>query len=125
MTARTPEECDAMFARYVNAGELDPLVSLYEPRGSLVQQDGTAAQGTSAIREALSGLIAMRPNITMNVRKVVRAGDDLALLYNDWSMTATGPDGNVIALSGKALEVVRRQSDQTWRFAVDDPFARG
>ena len=67
----------------------------------------------------------MKPKVTMNVTKVVRAGDDLAVLYNEWSLTANGPDGKPIAMSGKAMEIVRRQPDGTWLFAVDDPFARG
>jgi len=36
-----------------------------------------------------------------------------------------GPDGAIIEQRGKAVEVVRRQADGTWRFAIDDPFARG
>ena len=125
MPARTPEECDALFATSINSGNLEGLVALYEPQASLVQQDGTPARGTAAIREGLAGFVAMHPKITMNVTKVVRAGDDLAVLYNDWSLTAKGPDGNPMAMSGKAMEIVRRQRDGTWMFAVDDPFARG
>lgn len=124
MSARTPEECDALFATNINGGDLEGLVALYEPQASLVQQDGTAARGTAAIREGLAGFVAMKPKITMNVTKVVRAGDDLAVLYNDWSLTAKGPEGTPIAMSGKAMEIVRRQRDGTWLFAVDDPFAR-
>jgi len=37
----------------------------------------------------------------------------------------TGPDGQPTAMAGKAIEVVRRQADGTWRFIVDDPWARG
>ncbi len=125
MPARTPEECDALFAVSINKGDLEGLVALYEPQASLVQQDGTSASGTAAIREGLAGFVAMKPKVTMNVKKVVRAGDDLAVLYNEWSLTAKGPDGNPIAMSGKAVEIVRRQRDGTWLFAIDDPFARG
>ena len=124
MSARTAEECDQLFEQHINAGNLDQLVALYEPQASLVQQDGKAARGTAAIRESLAGFVAMKPKLTMNVTKVVRAGDDLAVLYNNWTMSAKGPDGNAIAMNGKALEIVRRQNDGTWRFAVDDPFAR-
>jgi uncharacterized protein (TIGR02246 family) len=124
MPARTPEECDSLFAVSVDKGDLEGLVALYEPKASLVQQDGTTASGSAGIREGLAGLVAMKPKITMNVTKVVRAGDDLAVLYNDWSMTAKGPDGKPIAMSGKAMEIVRRQSDGTWKFVVDAPFAR-
>lgn len=61
MPARAPEECDALFAQHANAGDLDPFVALYEPRASLVQQDGSAATGTAAIRDALASLVAMKP----------------------------------------------------------------
>jgi uncharacterized protein (TIGR02246 family) len=125
MGARTAEECDELFARYANAGDLDRLVGLYETDGNFVQQDGSAANGRTAIRAALAGLVEMAPKLVMNVTKVVRAGDDLAVLYNDWSMTAKGPDGQPAAMTGKAVEIVRRQADGTWLFAVDDPFARG
>ena len=54
-----------------------------------------------------------------------RTGEDLALVYNDWTLSATGADGNPIERSGKAIEVVRRQPDGSWRFAIDDPTARG
>ena len=56
-----------------------------------------------------------------NVVRVVTAGEDLALVYNEWSMSAKGRDGKPIVRTGKAVEVVRRQADGTWRFAIDDP----
>ena len=61
----------------------------------------------------------------MNVVLVVRSGEDLAVLYNDWSASAKGPDGAPFEMAGKAIEVVRRQPDGSWLFVVDDPFARG
>jgi uncharacterized protein (TIGR02246 family) len=125
MDPRTPEECDARFAAHVNASDVDGLVALYEPDGVLLLQDGTVARGHTALREALTGLVSMRPRLTMDVTKVVRSGGDLAVLYNDWSMEVPGPDGTPTTMRGKAIEIVRRQADGTWRFAVDDPSARG
>jgi len=125
MPARTPEDCDRLFGEYLNAGELESLAALYEPGASLVQQNGSVVTGHAALREALRGFVAMRPKIRMNVVKVVKAGEDLAVLYNDWSLRADGPDGKPAELVGKAMEVVRRQPDGTWLFAVDAPFARG
>ena len=55
----------------------------------------------------------------------VEAGDDIAVLYNDWTLSATGPDGAAFTDQGKATEIVRRQRNGTWRFVVDDPRARG
>jgi uncharacterized protein (TIGR02246 family) len=113
--------------RYVNSRDLNNLVALYEAQASLVHEDGTVYRGTAAIRETMQGLFVAWPEakITMNVVRVVRAGDDLAVLYNDWSMVGRAADGSPFAMAHKAIEIVRWQSDGTWRFAVDDPYARG
>jgi uncharacterized protein (TIGR02246 family) len=125
MGARTPEECDALFARHLNAGDADAVAALYEPQATLVLEGRAPAVGTDAIRSALRDFVALRPTITMNVVRMLRAGDDVAVLYNDWSLSATQPDGTRVADTGRALEVVRRQADGTWRFVVDDPRGRG
>jgi ketosteroid isomerase-like protein len=39
--------------------------------------------------------------------------------------SAKGPDGTLVERSGRAIEVVRWQADGAWRFAIDDPYARG
>ncbi|HYC00747.1 MAG TPA: SgcJ/EcaC family oxidoreductase [Candidatus Limnocylindrales bacterium] len=125
MSAKTPEECDSLFAEYVNEGDVDELVQLYEEDGVLVQQDGSCARGPEAIRHALEPMVSTRPRLRMNVVRTITAGDGLAILYNDWTMNGHGPDGSVLELHGKAVEVVRRQPDGSWLFVVDDPFARG
>jgi ketosteroid isomerase-like protein len=61
----------------------------------------------------------------MKVLRVAKAGNDLAVLYNDWSLVGKGADGAEVMMNHKAIEVVRRQSDESWRFALDDPSSRG
>jgi uncharacterized protein (TIGR02246 family) len=122
--ANHPEDCDRLFAEAVNAGDLEAVVALYEPGASFVQRDG-AAVGHVAIRAAVGRMLAARPQITCDVRRVTRSGEDLALLYNDWILTMPGPDGRAVERAGKALELVRRQPDGTWRFVIDDPYGRG
>lgn len=127
MPARTPEQCDELFGSYVNARDLDNLVALYDPQASLVNEDETVATGSAAIRETFEGLFAALPEakINMNVVRVVRAGADLAVLYNDWNMSGRMADGFPFSMRHKAMEIVRRQPDGTWRFVIDDPYARG
>jgi uncharacterized protein (TIGR02246 family) len=124
MPARTPEECDHLFGEYVNSGDLEALLALYDPDCSLVQRDGNVATGHAAIRGILGRLLAMRPRIGLKVVKVVKGGDDLAMVYSDWSMSAQRPDGQVVEVAGKAIEVVGRQPDGTWLVVLDDPFGR-
>jgi len=125
MPARTPKQCDDLFARHIEAGDVDAVVALYEPKGCLVLEGGKVARGTAAIRKAIATFAAMKPKFRMNVGRIVKAGDDVAVLYNDWTLSATGPDGAPFTDRGNATEIVRRQRNGTWRFVVDDPRARG
>lgn len=122
MAAKTPEDVDRLFGEHVNAGDAAAVAALYEKDGVLVFQ-GTTFQGPEQIRAFLEGMTAAKARIDMNVKQVVQAGD-VAVLYNDWSMTVTDADGKTEASSGKAIEVVRRQPDGTWKFVIDDPSAR-
>ena len=121
----SPEACDRLFVEHVNAGDLDALLSLYEATCTLVRRDGSVARGSGEIREVLGRLIPMQARMTTEIVKVVAAGDALAMVYNDWRMSAKRADGQPVEVSGKAIEVVRRQPDGTWRFILDDPYARG
>ena len=133
MPALTPQECDGLKDACINGGNLDGLLALYEPGACLVQQNGPPKTG-AALRQCLGAYISMQAKIKTNVTQVIVAAterqpppwrptshhlSDLAVLYNDWTLTASG-----MSLSGKAVEVVRRQPDGTWRFVVDDPFGR-
>ena len=119
MPARSPEEVDALFEKALNAGNLEGLVALYEPDATLISQPGHEAKGHDAIREALSPLVAGKAQIDLKVEKTVRSGEELAATYGVWTMKAGDQE-----ISGKTIEVVRRQPDGTWLFVIDDPFAR-
>ncbi len=121
MKPDSPEACDRLFADCVARGDLDALLSLYEEAATFVREDGSCVNGRAAIREELSPLVAARPRMKMHVRRVVPAGADLALLFNDWTFSAAGEDGVVEPQAGSAMEIVRRQPDGSWRFVLDDP----
>ena len=125
MPAQKPEECDALFGEHVNAGDLEALLALYEPTCAFVEGDGGVVVGYDALRASFTRLLAMQPRIDVAVVKVVPAGEGVAMLYSDWRLRGKGADGQPIARAGRAIEVVRRQPDGTWRVAADDPFARG
>jgi uncharacterized protein (TIGR02246 family) len=122
---KTPEAVDELFGEYMNAGNLDGLIGLYEAKGVLIGQDGTPLVGPSAIRHYFEAFGDAKMAIKMKVIKVVKGGEDIAVLYNDWTGLLTGPHGERTEMSGKALEIVRRQADGSWRFVIDDPNARG
>ena len=124
MAARTPEDCDRLFGEGVNAGDAAAVAALYEERGVLLFE-GQTYIGPEQIRGFLAAMMAGSPRIEMNVTRVVHGGGDTAVLYNDWRMTMLGAGGEREESSGKAIEIVRRQADGSWKFIVDDPRARG
>jgi ketosteroid isomerase-like protein len=48
--------------------------------------------------------------------------DDLALLRGEGTLKGTGPDGKPVEMSGKNVEVARRQPNGEWLFVIDHPF---
>ena len=119
MPARKPEECDMLVTEAIISGDLEAAVALYEPDAAFVV-DGNVVTGTDAIREVMTGFIAMKPTIKFDGIAVYQSGD-IALTVASYNMTGTGPDGSPINASGKSAEVVRRQPDGTWRFIIDCP----
>ena len=121
MSANWPEEIHGAFSKAFNDGDLDALMALYEPEASLAPAPGEVVTGTAAIRNALAGFLALNGQMVITTTRVVTA-DDVALLHGTWTLAGTDPDGKAVELAGRNTEVVRRQSDDTWRFAIDNPF---
>jgi len=121
MAARTPEDVDRLFAEALNAGNLDALVALYEPDASLTPSPGTQVRGHAAIREALSRFVAAKPRMDLSARVIAQSGD-VALVTARWKLAMNGPEGNPQEVAGHSIEVVRRQADGHWLFAIDEPF---
>jgi uncharacterized protein (TIGR02246 family) len=120
MPAKLPEEVHVQYAEFFSARDLDGLLSLYEPGASFLRGDGEIASGHAAIRQTLSGILARNGRMSLEVRKILRAGD-LALLISDWTIAETGVDGEQLSLSGRASDVVRQQPDGSWLIVIDNP----
>ena len=121
MPASTPEELLQQIAETFSAHDVEGAVALYEPNATLVHQPGQVATGTEAIREALGGLLSMRPKFSLKVNKAFQVGD-IALVFSDWSISATDPDGNAVEMAGQGSDVARLQPDGSWLMVIDNPW---
>ena len=61
----------------------------------------------------------MKGKLDLKVTRVLEAGG-LALVIGVWTFTGTGPDGKPVKLEAKNADVLRRQTDGTWRFVIDN-----
>ena len=99
--ARRPEDLSQLFLEHANAGDVDGLVTLYEPTAVLALPTGDVARGAVVIREAYTRLLARRP--TFN------AGEQRPPLIAGGTRT----DLDAVANGSAAAEVARRQPDGT------------
>src|SRR5438093_8300337 len=84
--AETPRRVIELFSQYLNSGNLEGALSLYEPEAVFAPQPGQIVSGLDAIREGLAGFFAIRPQIEGEIQKVL-AAENTALVINSWSLT--------------------------------------
>lgn len=119
-----PDDWPRLFEQHLNAGDLDALVALYEPDARFVTQSGETLVGRDRIREVLEGMIGAKTRLQSRVVQTVTAGD-VAQLYTEIEGTTVDASGKSVEVRHKAIEVLRRQPDGTWKLIVGDPNGRG
>ena len=117
----TPEEVLNSVIDGINAGDLDSLMTLYEPLACFASQPGQLAKSPDGIRESLRLFIDMNGKLDLKVKRVLKASD-LALVTSEWSFSGTGSDGKHVDITSKSGDVLRQQPDGTWRFVIDNPW---
>jgi Ketosteroid isomerase homolog len=125
MSVQAPRDFDIAFEKAFNAGDAAALVGLYEPEGALVSEPGSVpAVGHAALTEVAAAFFALNGRMELRTAAVIENGD-LAVVYSDWSLTGTDPDGNPVEMSGRSTLALRRQPDGAWLAAIDDPWSTG
>ncbi len=119
MSAETAQQVHELFARYFSAGDLDGLISLYEPGATFVPQPGVIVSGHAAIREAFKEFLAVKGAFDLQSQTAFHAGD-IALLFSSWTLKGVDPKGEPVELSGETSDVVRRQADGRWLLVIDN-----
>ena len=118
MPASSPHELHVLFERAFNAGDLAAIAALYEPNAVYVS-GGRSIVGRDLIRENYVSILTGAGRLRLTTHAVIRSGPDLALLYGEWTVEAP------LNTRGLSTEVVRRQPDGTWLFAIDVPNTPG
>ena len=121
MPAQTPEQVHELFAEYFSAGDLDALMSLYEPGATMAQLSGETLNGLSEIRANLAGFLALKCQMDLKVARMIQSGD-VALLLSKWTIKGSYPNGEAVELAGQTSDVVRRQASGTWLVVIDNPY---
>lgn len=118
MSAMSPEEICRLFQQYMAEGDIDSVLSVYDPAAVFLNQSGEVKKGGEALRQELAPFAAVKAIFDYNIKQVIQAGE-IALMHTQWTVSAPQP------MSVYAIEVARRQPDGTWRWLIGDPFTVG
>jgi uncharacterized protein (TIGR02246 family) len=105
----------------INHGDLERAVVAYEPEAVLLVQPGQLARGSSELRKALAGFIALTPTLTSEAQEVIEVGD-IAQYLGRWNLRGTDPAGKPVEMAGESADILRRQADGRWLIALDNPW---
>jgi uncharacterized protein (TIGR02246 family) len=117
----TPEEVLSSVIEGINTGDLDALMTLYEADACFATQPGQLAKSPESVRQSLRNFTDLKGKLDLKVKRVLQASD-LALVITEWSFSGSGPDGNPVNIASKSADVLRKQTDGTWRFVIDNPW---
>lgn len=110
--AKEPNDLEKFFVDRANAGDIEGLVALYEPKAVLTDGADEIAVGIKQIREFFIKFLADRPRLDPSNQAEALSCGDLSLTSSKLS------NGDITA------EVARRQPDGNWLWVIDQ-FALG
>lgn len=112
--ASRPEDVSPLLHFLLRNGELDEAARLYEEEAAFIEVDGIA-HGRTAIREAHRRFSEAGLHVQL-VDQVTFVVDDLALVQWSWIVETENGDSR----GGVSAEVLRRQTDGSWKFVIDN-----
>jgi len=116
--AEKPSDIATCVAAYLQAGDLEGVVSMFHPDCQIYFPPSEAPSlGLDGARAVFKDFVPMRPVLKSTVTGEVINGDT-ALLKADWSFEDA--DGNVIA-EGKSTEVAKKLANGGWGYLIDCP----
>jgi uncharacterized protein (TIGR02246 family) len=105
-----------------NAGDIDATLACYEPQACFVLKSGHAVRGVVELREMFRATLSYKPDLVLDIRKIISTADDLALVMVEWKSKIVPSSGEAKAWAGTATDIVRRQADGIWKIVLDIPY---
>jgi ketosteroid isomerase-like protein len=112
---------DSAFASAAEAGDAAGVAARYVPDGRLMPPNAPAIEGREAIQKFWGGLLGAYQVQFQVAADEVEGRGDLAYSRGHYTLDGTpkAKGGAPIHDTGKFLEILRRQPDGAWHYAVD------
>ena len=117
----SPEEVPVQFDLAFNSADPDAVLELFDETATMRMTNGQVIEADRpALRAAFAQMLSMKPRIHNEVRRVLHC-DDVALVLMDWTVTVRDPEGQEHVDRGSATQVMKRQTDGSWRLKISNP----
>jgi uncharacterized protein (TIGR02246 family) len=114
-----PEDLHPALAAAYNAGDLEAMLALYDPKAVFVIKPGRVTEGPEALRAALQYVVDLRARLSVTPHTFTRS-DDVMLVMGAFTISGRRPDGTPLERTARFADVLRRQPDGRWLIAVDN-----
>jgi ketosteroid isomerase-like protein len=116
-----PEELHPALTAAFNAGDLEGVLALYDPKAVFVIKPGLVTEGPAELRAALGRLVELRAHLTIEPHDFV-GSDDVVLVLGRYTLSGRRRNGTPFTSASRFADVLRRQPDGGWLLAVDNGF---
>lgn len=119
--AETVRRIDADWAKAAATHNVDAWMSFYAPNAVVLPPNDKTVDSPATIRPYIAELLGLK-DLALDwkaTRVTVAQGGDMAWLYGTYTLQAHDPAGVPINDRGKIAEVWQKQTDGTWKCALD------
>ena len=90
MPAMTPEDICRLFQQFMAKGDLDAVMSVYDPEAVFLNQSREVTKSREELRRELAPLAAAKTAFDFNVKQIIQTGN-IALMHTEWKVSGPQP----------------------------------
>ena len=94
MPAMTPEDICRLFQQFMAKGDLDAVMSVYDPEAVFLNQSREVTKSREDLRRELAPLAAAKAAFDFNVKQIIQTGN-IALMHTEWKVSRAAADDRV------------------------------
>ncbi|MBI1768082.1 MAG: DUF4440 domain-containing protein [Bacteroidetes bacterium] len=111
------QDVHSSLAAAYNTGDLTTVMSIYDGSGIIVADPANPVCGKEKFETAVKGILAIKGKMEIKTVYCLQVGD-VAVGRSEWRITDEGQT----KVAAKGIELLKRQSDGTWRVLIDHAF---
>lgn len=111
------QDVHATLAAAYNTGDVSTIMKMYDVTGIIVPEPEKPVSGKEKFETAIKAILSIKGIMEIKTVYCLQTGN-IAVGRSEWNIT----EGNEVKISAKGIEVMKQQTDGTWKIIVDHAF---